>query len=70
MSIFNSALMADEDFRADCASEKYADEPEQVRCVCGAVVNKDDATRAEDGESWLCEDCAAWVDEMNKGRIA
>ena len=37
------------------------DEPVTVRCVCGAVVNKDDATRADDDESWLCKDCAEWI---------
>lgn len=66
----NHALLLDEDFREDCRSEAHAHEPEVVKCVCGAVVNKDDATRAEDDESWLCQDCAEWVKAMEEGRVA
>ena len=46
----NHALLLDEDFREDCRSAERRDEVETVRCVCGAVVNKDDATRAEEGK--------------------
>ena len=66
----NHALMMDEDFREDCRSAERRDEVETVRCVCGAVINKDDAVRAEDSESWLCGDCAEWVKAMEAGRIA
>lgn len=63
---YESALMNDEDFIEDCRSASRRDEVETVRCVCGVVLNKDDAVRAEDDESWLCGDCAAWIKAVCK----
>lgn len=62
----NPALLRDEDFRADQLAPVVYDE---VRCVCGAVVFKDDAVRADDGKSWLCFKCALAIRGYEDGRI-
>lgn len=51
----NHALLLDEDFREDCRSAERRDEPELVRCVCGVVLNKDDAVRING--KWHCFAC-------------
>ena len=42
---------------------------ETVRCVCYAIVAKDDARRDEDDTSWLCEECFEAIEKMKEGVI-
>jgi hypothetical protein len=45
-------------------------EVESVKCVCGAIVPKDDAHRDDDDTTWLCGDCYEAIEKMKEGVIS
>jgi hypothetical protein len=42
-------------------------EVETVRCLCNAVVPKDDARRDDGDTTWLCGDCFEAIEKMKEG---
>jgi hypothetical protein len=45
-------------------------EVESVKCVCSAIVPKDDAHRDDDDTTWLCGDCYEAIEKMKEGVIS